>query len=120
LTICRVMNSSFLVLLYQRQGPYQLTWPLLHLKPLRLTKVRTKTMSRNQKRRLARRHRLLPQLMKMLVSTRSGSVSTKSLLRALRRLAKPRYCRGCRILRHASIVSIVVMFFDCIFLVLLP
>jgi hypothetical protein len=47
LSIHRVINSLFLVLLYQRQAPYRLIWPLLHLKPPRLTKVRTKTMSRN-------------------------------------------------------------------------
>jgi hypothetical protein len=58
----------FLVLLYQRQGPYRLIWPLLHLKPPRLTKARTKTMPGNQKRRLAHRYRLLPLLLKRLVS----------------------------------------------------
>jgi hypothetical protein len=33
LFICRVTNSLFLVPLFQRQGPYQLILPLLHLKP---------------------------------------------------------------------------------------
>jgi hypothetical protein len=79
----------FLALLFQRQGPYRLIWPLLHLKPPRLTKVRTEMMSRNQKKKLARRHRLLPHLLKRLVSTRKGSVSTKSLHRVLQRLVKP-------------------------------
>jgi hypothetical protein len=37
----------FLVLLFQRQGPYQLIWPLLHLKPPRLMKVRMEMMSKN-------------------------------------------------------------------------
>jgi hypothetical protein len=67
LSICRVTNSLFLVLLFQRQGPYRLILSLLHLKPPRLTKVRTEMMSKNWKMRLARRHRFLPHLLKRLV-----------------------------------------------------
>jgi hypothetical protein len=54
LFICRVTNSLFLIPLFQRQGPYQLILPLLHLKPPRLTKVRMEMMSKNQKRKPAR------------------------------------------------------------------
>jgi hypothetical protein len=89
LFIHRVINSLFLDLLCRRQGPFLPIWPLLHLKPPRLTKVRTKMMSKNQKMRLVRRHRFLPHLLTRLVSTRKGSVSTKLLPRALRRLVKP-------------------------------
>jgi hypothetical protein len=89
LFIRRVINSLFLVLLFRRQGPYQLILLLLHLKPPRLTKVRTKMISKNQKTRLARRHRFLPHLRTRLLSTRKGNVSTKLLPRVLRRLVKP-------------------------------
>jgi hypothetical protein len=89
LFIRRVINSLFLVLLFRRQGPYQMILLILHLKPPRLTKVRTEMMSKNQKLRLTCRHLLLPLLLKMLLSTKNGNVSTTSLPRVLRRLEKP-------------------------------
>jgi hypothetical protein len=79
----------FHALLFQRQGPYHLIWPLLHLKPPRLTKVRTETMSKIQKKKLACRHLLLPSLPKISMSTRRGNVSTKLLHRVLQQLVKP-------------------------------
>jgi hypothetical protein len=89
LSIHRVIISLFLDLLYQRQGPYRLIWPLLHLKPPRLTKVRTKAMSRNQKMRLARRHRLPPHLLRRLLSTRKGNALMRLLHQVLWQLVKP-------------------------------
>jgi hypothetical protein len=89
LFIRRVINSLFLVLLFQRQGPYQMILLLLHLKPPRLMKVRTKMISKNWKMRLARRHRFLLHLLTRMLSTRKGSVSMKLLPRVLRRLVKP-------------------------------
>jgi hypothetical protein len=89
LFIRRVTKSLFLDLLCQRRGPFLPIWPLLHLKPPKLMKARTKMISKNLKMILARRHRFLPHLLTRLVSTRKGSVSTKSLPRVLRRLVKP-------------------------------
>jgi hypothetical protein len=89
LFIRRVINSLFFILLFWRQGPYQLILLLLHLKPPRLTKVRTKMISKNRKMRLAHQHRFLPHLLTRLLSTRKGSVSTKLLPRVLQWLVKP-------------------------------
>jgi hypothetical protein len=89
LLIRRVINSLFLILLFRRQGPYQMTLLLLRLKPLRLTKVRTKMISKNRRTRLAHRHRFLPHLLMRLVSTRKGSMSMKMLPRVPRRMVKP-------------------------------
>jgi hypothetical protein len=87
----RGINSLFHALLFQRKGLFRLIWPLLYLKPLRLKKIRTEMMPKNLKKTLVRRHRLLLCSLKILVSTRRGSVSTNLLLRVLQRLIRPMF-----------------------------
>jgi hypothetical protein len=48
--VCRTTNSSFHALLFQRKGLFRLIWPLLYLKPLRVKKIRTEMMPKNQKK----------------------------------------------------------------------
>jgi hypothetical protein len=77
---------------FRRKGLFQLIWPLLYLKPLRLKKIRTEMMPKNQKKTPAQRHRLLLRSLKTLLRTRRVSVSTTLHLRVpLReqRLIKP-------------------------------
>jgi hypothetical protein len=50
----RGTNSLFRGLLFQRKGLFRLIWPLLYLKPLRLKKIRTEMMPKNQKKTLVR------------------------------------------------------------------
>jgi hypothetical protein len=49
--IRRVTNSLFRTLLFQRQGLFQLNWPHLYLKPLRLTIIRTGMTPKSRKRK---------------------------------------------------------------------
>jgi hypothetical protein len=81
LFFCRTTSSSFHVLLFQRKGLFRLIWPLLHLKPPRLKKIRTKMKPKNRKKIPAQRHCLLLRFLKTLVQTRRGSMSTNLLLR---------------------------------------
>jgi hypothetical protein len=67
LFMCRVTNSLFHALLFQRQGPFRLIWPRLYLKPLRLMIIRTE----------------------MMPKIRRGNESTNLLLRVLQWLIRP-------------------------------
>jgi hypothetical protein len=81
LFICRPINSLFRVRLFQRKDLFRWIWFLLHPKPSRLRRIRTEMMSKNHKKRLARRRRLLLRFLKILMLTRRGSVSRSLLLR---------------------------------------
>jgi hypothetical protein len=77
--LCRVTNSLFHALPFQRRVLFRRILVLLFLKPPRLKKIRTVMMSKYQKMRQARRRRLLLHYQKILLLIKRGSVS-KSLL----------------------------------------
>jgi hypothetical protein len=95
LFVCRTTYSLFHSLLFQRKGLFRLIWPLLFLKPLRLKKIRTEMMPKNQKKIPAQRHRLLLLFLKSLVWTRRGSVSMSLLHRVP-------LCRELRLMKPLS------------------
>jgi hypothetical protein len=47
LFVCRIINSLFHALLFQRKGLFWLIWPLLCLKPPRLKKIRMEMKPKN-------------------------------------------------------------------------
>jgi hypothetical protein len=76
---CRVINSLFHALPFQRRGLFRRILHLLFPKPPRLKKIRTEMMLKYWKMRRAQRCRLLLHCLKILLLIKRGNVS-KSLL----------------------------------------
>jgi hypothetical protein len=73
---CRIINSLYHALPFQRKGLFRLIWPLLFLKPSRLKKIRTEMMPKDQQRIPALRCRLLLHFLKKLVLIRRGNMKS--------------------------------------------